>query len=238
MIFYRPLDRINALTFDLDDTLYDNHPFIVSAEKALRAHLSKHFPQTGVLTHTDWLQIKRELLSGNPKLYSDMSRLRWQTLEAGFARIGFAGQQLLDAVQSSYDLFYYERSNFRVRSQVIEVLVELRKQVPLVAITNGNVNLEQIGLGECFDLCLHASVDNPMKPHRHMFDKARQFLALPAEQILHVGDNLEKDVMGARQAGLKSAWYADNRAMKIAREPVRTLPDVQLSSLRELLSLI
>ncbi|MGQ7189530.1 5-amino-6-(5-phospho-D-ribitylamino)uracil phosphatase YigB, partial [Escherichia sp. HC-CC] len=26
MRFYRPLGRISALTFDLDDTLYDNRP--------------------------------------------------------------------------------------------------------------------------------------------------------------------------------------------------------------------
>ena len=28
MRFYRPLGRISALTFDLDDTLYDNRPVI------------------------------------------------------------------------------------------------------------------------------------------------------------------------------------------------------------------
>ena len=28
MKFYRPLGPIKAITFDLDDTLYDNHPVI------------------------------------------------------------------------------------------------------------------------------------------------------------------------------------------------------------------
>lgn len=34
MHFYRPLQRPAALTFDLDDTLYDNHPVIVRSEQA------------------------------------------------------------------------------------------------------------------------------------------------------------------------------------------------------------
>lgn len=34
MHFYRRLQRPAALTFDLDDTLYDNHPVIVRSEQA------------------------------------------------------------------------------------------------------------------------------------------------------------------------------------------------------------
>ena len=33
MRFYRPLGRISALTFDLDDTLYDNRPVILRTER-------------------------------------------------------------------------------------------------------------------------------------------------------------------------------------------------------------
>lgn len=33
MRFYRPLGHISALTFDLDDTLYDNRPVILRTEQ-------------------------------------------------------------------------------------------------------------------------------------------------------------------------------------------------------------
>lgn len=33
MLFYRPLASIQALTFDLDDTLYDNRPVITQSRK-------------------------------------------------------------------------------------------------------------------------------------------------------------------------------------------------------------
>lgn len=35
MRFYRPLGRISALTFDLDDTLYDNRPVILRDRKSV-----------------------------------------------------------------------------------------------------------------------------------------------------------------------------------------------------------
>ncbi len=33
MRFYRPVGQISALTFDLDDTLYDNRPVISRTER-------------------------------------------------------------------------------------------------------------------------------------------------------------------------------------------------------------
>lgn len=39
--FYRPLNAIGAFTFDLDDTLYDNHPVIMRTERESLAFCSK-----------------------------------------------------------------------------------------------------------------------------------------------------------------------------------------------------
>lgn len=39
--FYRPLNAIGAFTFDLDDTLYDNHPVIIRTERESLAFCSK-----------------------------------------------------------------------------------------------------------------------------------------------------------------------------------------------------
>ena len=77
-----------------------------------------------------------------------------------------------------------------------------------------------------------------MKPSRHMFDEAVRLLDVPAEQILHVGDNLEKDVYGAVAAGMQSAWFACNRPMDIRTEAVRVLPHVELARLDELHTLL
>ncbi len=41
MIIYKPTTKISAMTFELDDTLYDNWPYIIEAEKGLLNFIAK-----------------------------------------------------------------------------------------------------------------------------------------------------------------------------------------------------
>ena len=42
-------DNIRALTFDLDDTLWDNRPVLRAAEQSLYDWLAEHYPRSRVL---------------------------------------------------------------------------------------------------------------------------------------------------------------------------------------------
>lgn len=238
MIFYRQLQKITAMSFDLDDTLYDNHPFIHKAEQHLLAFLQQHSPHETVTDSQYWRQHKLAALKAHPQLHSDMGQLRKQTLTRGLAELGHKGQQLEQAVNDAFAFFYHQRSDFKVSNEVCELLDSLAACVPLVAITNGNVNLQQIGIGDYFQKSFHASLSLPMKPASNMFNAAQQFLHRPASEILHVGDNLQKDIQGAKQAGFSCAWYACNRTMCLQNESVGLVPDIQLASLDELRSLL
>jgi putative hydrolase of the HAD superfamily len=77
-----------------------------------------------------------------------------------------------------------------------------------------------------------------MKPNIAMFDAAQAHLNIPHGNILHVGDNLPKDVYGAIKAGYQAAWYAEDRSMNIRNERAPVLPHIQLSKLAQLLDLI
>ena len=238
MIFFRNIAKVRAISFDLDDTLYDNFPIMRRAEKQLLAFMDEHFPQTHGKDMAFWQNIKRKLLKGIPELAFDMGELRRRTLRTGLETCGYQGKELENQVNQCFDYFYFERSNFQVDKKVAAVLEQLAEKIPLVAITNGNVNLQQIGLEPYFKACFHARIHQPMKPHPKMFELTRDLLNLPAHQILHVGDNLEKDVMGARNVGYATAWFACDREMILPRETVTTLPDIQLESLTELNTLI
>ena len=237
MIYYRKTGQIKAMTFDLDDTLYDNYPYIIRAEHALIEFLGS-FADDPAHSHADyWRRHKRITLQQKPNLHSDMGLLRREVLTSGLQAFGHSGPALKNAVDEAFDFFYFERSNFQVSEDVTRILSELGERWPLVAITNGNVNLEQIGIADYFQKSFHASLAFPMKPSSAMFNAAQQLLNLPSNSILHVGDNLEKDVLGAKKAGFMSAWYADNRNMNLQNEDVTVLPDIQLQHLSELCTL-
>ena len=238
MIFYRRWRPVKALSFDLDDTLYDNHPHIIRAEKLMFAYMKEHYPMTKHIDRSFWRNHRNTIIRQEPQLKSDMILLRQKTLKAGFSALGLQGRPLKEAVDRVYDRFYVERSNFKIDPKIASTLKQLALKVPLVAITNVNVDLERVGIQPFFKHCFHASVQRPMKPSRVMFDKARDFLRLDSQDILHVGDNLEKDIMGGCQAGFKTAWYAINRPMDLNRETTSVLPDVQISCLSDLLALV
>ena len=237
MRFYRPLSPIKAMTFDLDDTLYNNEPIISQADSALNTFIAEHFPHAAALPRSRWNDIKRTLIKQNPPLGSDMGLLRLETLRIALAD-DVSGTALEQAAQDCFDCFYSARSDFRLDEEVHEVLTELAGRLPLIAITNGNVDTQKTGLADYFESVLHASVIRPSKPAPDMFHEAANKLGLQPAEILHVGDNLEKDVMGAIKAGMQSAWIAANREMKLNREAVSLLPHVELSSLKDLIRLV
>ncbi|WP_342806557.1 HAD-IA family hydrolase [Alteromonas sp. M12] len=238
MKFYRNFSPIKAISFDLDDTLYDNYPFIMEAERKLLSYLSASYPKTSEFSYQDWQQFKLEHLQSQPQLASDMGALRKHTLQTGLQKAGYQDHHLSSAVDDCFDFFYHHRSNFQVNQEICALLSKLANKLPLVAITNGNVNLQQIGISEYFSHCFKANLERPMKPHDAMFTLASSTLKVAPKEILHVGDNLEKDVMGAINAGMQSGWYAYNRKMHLTQEKTTVLPHVQLDDLEELNLLI
>jgi putative hydrolase of the HAD superfamily len=63
------------------------------------------------------------------------------------------------------------------------------------------------------------------KPDAKIFAALREMAGVPADQILHVGDDPITDVVGARQAGMQSAWLNRNaRIWPVAlAPPARTI---------------
>lgn len=234
MKIYRALRPIKAMTFDLDDTFYDNRPYIQHAYATLANYLAQYYPKTAALSAGTWATIRQGFIDADPRLESDVSALRLLTLEKALANDVNDTTQRKQATQACYDVFYAARSEFKVSDDVLKLLATLAERLPLIAITNGNVDCDAVGLRPYFQDVFHASVTRPMKPHRHMFDEASQRLGIASENILHVGDNLEKDVMGAVRAGYQAAWYADDRPMNLNNETVTLLPHIELASLQEL----
>jgi putative hydrolase of the HAD superfamily len=238
MIYYKKLKPIQAITFDLDDTLYENTSVIVKAERSLVALMHDQYPATKHVYDGFWRIHQKAHILANPMLKNDMGELRRLSLKSGLMELGLSVNELNAATKKCFEHFYFQRSNFTLNRNIHSLLKTLSDNLPLVAITNGNVDLQQIGLNEYFNACFKASVEMPMKPDKAMFDAAQAHLNIPHENILHVGDNLPKDIYGALKAGYQTAWYAEDRRMNMRDEKAQVLPHVQLSHLNQLLELI
>lgn len=82
-VFLRP-GAIEAISFDLDDTLYDNRPIIAAAEGALLDWLGKEYPKSDNWQAADWRALKRQLLLQQAELTHDTSAARLMLLQTGW----------------------------------------------------------------------------------------------------------------------------------------------------------
>jgi putative hydrolase of the HAD superfamily len=228
MRFYRSWRPVEALSFDLDDTLYENGSVIQRAEDWLADQLKNTIVETAHLNHYHWLRYKQRVLRERPELGHDVSacRLAWLELalhECGSKNAKARSCELLDG-------FIAVRSDLQVPPESFALLDRLAARYPLIAITNGNVDTTRIGLAPYFTQVLKPIDGVRCKPHADLFKQAQLVLDVAPDAIAHIGDHPVTDVAGALACGYRAIWL--NRAGRDRR--LRNLPHVELSSLQEL----
>jgi putative hydrolase of the HAD superfamily len=98
------------------------------------------------------------------------------------------------------------RNDVEIFPEVRPALNTLRQNYCVVAVTNGNADLDVIGIRDLFHEVISAASAGFAKPAREIFDVAVQAGRAEAHETLHVGDHPEVDVVAAQDAGLKSVW--------------------------------
>ncbi|EOC0087266.1 5-amino-6-(5-phospho-D-ribitylamino)uracil phosphatase YigB [Cronobacter sakazakii] len=238
MYFYRPLGAIAALTFDLDDTLYDNRPVIARTEQETLAFMQRYHPRLSAFTAADLHRARTALRQQEPEIYHDVTEWRRRAIEQVMLEAGLSAHEASEGANEAMLNFARRRSRIEVPEENLEALQQLAKKWPLVAITNGNAEPEQFGLGGLFQFVLRAGPHGRAKPYSDMYHLAAQKLGVAPEAILHVGDDLTTDVAGAIRSGVQACWInlLDGDLMQI--DDSRLLPHLEISRLASLTSLI
>ena len=235
MEFFRRLSGIRAISFDLDDTLYDNRPVIERAEQWMVAYMRDTYLQTAMYDRAWWHRLKLRLQQEQPALVDDVSLCRRVLLQQGLMAGGMKKAEAKREAENVFAHFLEVRSQVAVPDITRRVLSALAKKYPLVVITNGNMLVERLGLEGQFQHVLKAGGGFRMKPAPDLFTDMARRLQLPPQQILHVGDDVLTDVAGAIHSGYRSAWLND-----VGQDwrKLTILPDVMLTRLEQLLTLL
>jgi len=156
MRFYRPLGEISALTFDLDDTLYDNRQVILRTEQESLAFVQNYHPALQKMQNKDFQQLRQSLRETEPEIYHDVTEWRRRAVELAMLNAGMNVRDAARGAQASMENFAKWRSRIDVPQETHDTLAQLAKKWPLVAITNGNAQPELFGLGDYFEFVLRA----------------------------------------------------------------------------------
>lgn len=220
-----------AILFDLDDTLWPIAPVIAEAELTLQAWLAEHVPQVARQFSIEQMRLHRkELASARPELHVDLGALRRASLEAVFAHAGEDPAHVDGAMRH----FFAARNAVTPYDDVLPGLLKLKHQVLLGTISNGNADLEVIGLAHHFGVSLAAADFGKAKPDPSIFLAACKGLGVAPQDAVYVGDDLKLDVEGAQRAGLRAVWL--NRTGSEDHLAAGVQPDAICSTFEELLA--
>ena len=195
--------RPRAFTLDLDDTLWPILPTLRQAERVLRDWLARHAPATLAWDGGQRMAaLRQEVGRAHPELAHDLTELRLITLRRALAAAG-DDPALADP---AFDAFMAVRQQVRWFDDVRPALQRLAAHGPLLSLSNGNADLQATGLAPWFVGAVSARVVGVAKPDARIFGVACERLGLAPQEVMHIGDDWQADIVGARRAGLHSAW--------------------------------
>ena len=194
---------IRAVTLDLDDTLWPIAPVMARAEQALDDWLAANCPPVRAAFPIPVMRDLRERIwLEHPHLAHDFTELRKLSLRHAFCASG----QDEGLAESAFAAFFDARNQVELYDDVADTLHTLGSRFTLASISNGNADLERIGLARHFHATIHARAIGAAKPDPIIFQAAARALDVAPAEVAHVGDDPELDVLGAQRAGMLAVW--------------------------------
>lgn len=196
-------ERIEAITFDLDDTLirYERSPGAV-----LRT--SYEILETEPLFSVEEYYARYDEFA---KKCDSMKELRSDCFATLAAENGYKRQLGRDVAETFSDV--RDQSNVELLPSADRVLEAASRRYRVAVITNGARDAQQrkidaTDLERWIDATIIAGRDIPPKPDPEPFERALQSIGASPTTTVHVGDSLETDIAGATAVGLDSVWIA------------------------------
>tara|TARA_R110002012_G_scaffold49919_2_gene129215 strand:+ start:953 stop:1726 length:774 start_codon:yes stop_codon:yes gene_type:complete len=237
------MNTLQAITFDLDDTLWDNHGVMLRTEEghyrwlreALDVWRAARQESALALTHEagreDYLQRRQQLAQEVPERRGDFTWLRLRALEAQLEAQGLPRSAALMWAAAAMNEFHRLRVQVTPHPEAAGLLAALTQRYRLAAITNGNIHLSRQPLAAYFPVAIAAGELLAPKPDPTPFLAALSRLNVAPECAMHVGDSWQEDVLPAQQLGMHAVWISSTesqplpaRVHRIAH--IKELPDV------------
>jgi hypothetical protein len=142
------LNDVAAICLDLDDTLWPIGPVIARAETTLFEWLAGRYPR--VTERHDIASMRRlreRVAEDHPHMRHDLAFLRREALVRHAVEAGYP-ESLAD---EGFDRFFTVRNEVEPFADVVPALDALRRGYRLMSLSNGNADLQRIGLAGYFE---------------------------------------------------------------------------------------
>ncbi|MGE0086209.1 MAG: HAD family hydrolase [Desulfococcaceae bacterium] len=111
------------------------------------------------------------------------------------------------------------RTRLQLYPDVKEVLKELKPRFRLAAVSDGQSvwavpEIKALGIESYFSPVIISGDCGFRKPDKRLFEAALAGLRLAPEHVLFVGNDIYRDIFGAREMGMKTVFFSSNQGKK------------------------
>lgn len=227
------LKIIKAISLDLDDTLWPVWPAIERAEKALENWLGLHAPKSAAVFADPAArhEVRERVMRSRPELRYNLSAVRQEAIRQILVRCG----ENPALAEPAFAVFFDERNRVDLFGDALQTLAFMSARFPVVALSNGNADIQRIGLSPYFQASISAQEFGVGKPDPRIFYAAAGAAGVEPFEVLHVGDDATLDVLGALNCGMQTVWVSrSDHPWPHAESPHETV--TTLAEICELLS--
>lgn len=190
-------NEIEAAAFDIDGTLYPNYQMYLWGIPQMI------FCPRLLYVYNEVRKEIRKIDTDGEKFYEAQARLAAVRLET-----------LPSRAAEKIEKYLYRPWRFQTRIispiKGLRPFLELLKKrgIPLYALSDFPVGrkLEYLGVADLFEKALCSEDFGRLKPDVAPFKALQKTAAVPASKILYFGNSYEKDIIGARSFGMKTAY--------------------------------
>ncbi|XP_038607257.1 N-acylneuraminate-9-phosphatase [Tachyglossus aculeatus] len=232
------LDRVRAVFLDLDNTLIDtaeaNRAALKEVIKFLQSKCQLDEGEAHVICAKVQLKLSKERYDPAAASITDLRISHWE--EA--LRETKGGPADRNLAEECYLLWKSTRLRHMTMTDDIKtMLLELRKEVRLLLLTNGDSQTQREKIEACacqpyFDAIVVGGEQKEEKPAPSIFFHCCDLLGVQPKDCVMVGDTLETDIRGSLDADLKATiWISKTGTLPPNPSPI---PHYIVSSVLEL----
>ncbi len=201
--------NIQAIIFDLDNTLTHRDLSVQAYSRHLTAHYNAHLIQADIAKVTE---IVRRIDNGG---YPQKELLTHGSIgaSAAYALLQELSWLSPPSIDELAQFWFSQFGRFAVEMpQAKQVLEQLKARgYRLAIISNGGHDtrlniIKGLGFGHYFDEIISSSLVGISKPHPEIFLHTAERLTVLPEQCLYIGDHPINDIQGAKNAGMHALW--------------------------------
>ena len=227
------ISGIKAISFDADGTLWDFEKVMRHSLGYVLKKLEEIEPSlTALLSIEKMVEVRNRVASDLKGKITNLEDIRLEAFRQTLIEIGRPDDALASHLNRIYLKHRFE--DIELFDDVLLVLRKLKGKYTLGILSNGNSYPERCGLDNMFQFVVFSQDYGIEKPDPRLFQTALEKAGCRKSELLHIGDSLNTDVMGAINTGIKCVWI--NR--KKEKNEMSFRADYEISALTELLALV